>query len=184
MPTTLQRSAYQSKLLDVQHARQPARRSQLKLHLVEAVTAGAGGNWGKFAVAKWGEEEWNWISALDDPDDPRRALGLPPVPLLKEIGWRSPHLIWVLDLQTGEGALFSPDGYAVDHLERHQIWVCPLFEPFLIWLYRQDLTKLDQLPPLVELNAPFDFRGYRRIGRRLTFPVLPGPGVCNGPNLI
>lgn len=73
--------------------------------------------------------------------------------------------MWVLDLQTGEGAFFRPGGYAAADLEKHRVWVCPLFEPFLEWLYRQDLTDLGQLPRLVELpDAEFAMRGYRRAG--------------------
>jgi hypothetical protein len=43
--------------------------------------------------------------------------------------------------------------------------VCPLFEPFLEWLYEQDLTDLSTLPRRVELpDAEFSFTGYRRPG--------------------
>lgn len=87
-------------------------------------------------------------------------------PLLAQLGWGPEHL-WVLDLQTGEGAYFRPGGYAKADLDRHKIWVCPMFEPFLTWLYKQDLSDLDALPAGVELTedeAPSAMHGYRRGG--------------------
>lgn len=155
----------------------------MELHLFEARTAGHKyGNWGKFAVARYGPKEQAWVSAMPREEYPDgAALGLPPYPLLKELGWSSPRHIWVFDLQTGEGGMFTHGGYAVADLERRQLWVCPLFEPFLTWLYRQPLDELDKLPRLVELEAPFALQGFRRIGRRLLLPVLRGPGVCYLP---
>lgn len=78
--------------------------------------------------------------------------------------------IVVLDLQTCEGAIFSPGGYAKNDLNgKHQIWVCPMYEPFLTWLYTQDLSDLDALPSLVDLgDVPTAMRGYRRTGARVT----------------
>jgi hypothetical protein len=73
--------------------------------------------------------------------------------------------IFVLDLQTGEGAMFRHGGFARADLNKHKIWVCPLFEPFLEWLYEQDVDVLSCLPDTVDLpNAPFELRGYRRAG--------------------
>lgn len=46
------------------------------------------------------------------------------------------------------------------------IWICPLFEPFLTWLYQQDLSDLEQLPDTVEIDAPFSMQGYRRSGEQ------------------
>jgi hypothetical protein len=44
-------------------------------------------------------------------------------------------------------------------------WVCPLFEPFLEWLYQQDLTRIEELPSHVDLpEAEFQLHGYRRPG--------------------
>lgn len=126
----------------------------MKLHVIEAIhSRERPGNWGKFAVGR-PDEEWDWRSAADSLD----------VPLLRLLGWGPDHL-WVFDLQTGEGAFFRPAGYAAADLEKHRIWVCPLFEPFLEWLYKQDLTDLGALPRLVELpDAEFAFSGYRRSG--------------------
>jgi len=86
--------------------------------------------------------------------------------LLSTRGWSHDH-VWVLDLETGEGACFRPGGLAHADLNKHRIWVCPLFEPFLEWLYDQDLTDLTVLPDLVTLTlkeAPFSMFGYRRPG--------------------
>jgi hypothetical protein len=74
----------------------------------------------------------------------------------------------VLDLQTGEGVVLRPGGNAKADLDEHRVWVCPMFEPFLVWLYKQpDPRKLYELPDVVtlgEAEAPSDLRGYRREG--------------------
>jgi hypothetical protein len=74
------------------------------------------------------------------------------VPLLDIIGWTNKHRL-VLDLQTGEGNIFYavPSGYPKADLDKHKVWVCPLFEPFLGWLYQQDLTDVTHLPDSVTL---------------------------------
>lgn len=115
-------------------------------------------NWGKFLVGQM-DEEWRHRSEVD----PDSALKL-----LRQLGW-TPEFLWVLDLQTGEGALFRPGGHAHADLQKHAIWVCPMYEPFLTWLYRQDLSDLDKLPSLVDFTveeAPPAYASYRR----------PGPG--------
>lgn len=117
-------------------------------------------NWGKFMLLR-PDTEWSVFSQIDPPEPLRgvRTLGL-----LARLGWTPEHL-WVLDLQTGEGANFRAGGLAAADLNKHKIWVCPMFEPFLTWLYRQDLADLAKLPDLVNLlDAPFEFRGYRRPG--------------------
>lgn len=126
----------------------------MKVKFIEASqNAERGFNWGKFAVMRF-DEEWSWRSAID----------LTSSSLLRSCGWGSNHL-WVLDLQTGEGAFLSPGGSAHADLDKHKVWVCPMFEPFLEWLYGQDLADLDALPTLVELpDAPGAFAGYRRPG--------------------
>jgi hypothetical protein len=78
---------------------------------------------------------------------------------------KNPDAVLVHDLETNEGAFFRPGGLASADLQKHRIWVCPLFEPFLAWLYLQDLRDLNALPSLVHLpDVPFDFAGYRRAG--------------------
>lgn len=116
-------------------------------------------NWGKFMLMR-PDTEWSRMAliALDGETLPPR------IPLLRQIGWDRHHL-WVLDLQTGEGAWFMPGGHARADLNKHRIWVCPLFEPFLEWVYEQDLQDITKLPDIIDLpNAPFNFYGYRREG--------------------
>lgn len=109
-------------------------------------------NWGKFMVARFDRAEWGYRSPISEG------------PLLRNIGW-SHSLIWVLDLQTREGAAFRHGGVASADLNKHKIWVCPMYEPFLEWLYLQDVTDLSKLPEMVNLpNAEFALAGYRRTG--------------------
>lgn len=114
-------------------------------------------NWGKFMLAEFEEAEWEYRSQVDGGR------------LLDGRGW-APGYLWVLDLQTGEGALFKPGGVATSDLNKHRIWVCPLFEPFLTWLYEQ--PDPFEIPTHVDLaDAPFAFRGYRRAGPRQEGPT-------------
>ncbi|WP_395000831.1 hypothetical protein [Acinetobacter sp.] len=109
-------------------------------------------NWGKFMVARWTAHEWQRISQIGHTR------------LLSEVGW-TPNHIMVTDLQTGEGIIVKPGGFALADLEKHKVWVCPMFEPFLTWLYTQDLSDLDKLPSLVELDTQeAAMYGYRRAG--------------------
>lgn len=147
----------------------------MKTKIIEAGQSAQGPNWGKFLLGRF-DVEWSRRSGMyeaarkvtdemcgegtyEESNGVSRSM-----PLLSEIGWGRNHL-WVLDLQTGEGAYFSPGGYATADLDKHKIWVCPMFEPFLAWLYKQDLTDLDALPDFVELpDAPFHMQGFRRAG--------------------
>lgn len=114
-------------------------------------------NWGKFAVCQFTVEEWQSRSAID----PKRSL-------LAGRGWTPEHML-VLDLQTGEGAIFAPWGLAsADLNQKHKIWVCPLFEPFLNWLYLRYRAggMFETLPVHVDIpDAPFAMHGYRREGK-------------------
>src|SRR5436190_24376660 len=87
-------------------------------------------NWGKFLVGRL-DEEWNHRSAVDVRED---AMPVAP-PLLYTIGFRHDAVL-VLDLQTREGAMFTPVGVAKADLAKHRIWVCPLFEQLLEWYYQ------------------------------------------------
>ena len=66
--------------------------------------------------------------------------------------------------------MFLPGGgFARADLNKRKIWVCPLFEPFLEWLYRHVHDKegdwWQDLPRVVELpDAPFEIYGHRRPG--------------------
>jgi hypothetical protein len=123
----------------------------MKTKIIEATNVEHGGiNHGKFLVARF-DNEWSYQSAIDQR------------PLLRGRGW-SPEHVLVLDLQTGEGAIFQPGGYAKADLDKRKIWVCPMFESFLAWLYTRDLRDLDQLPALIQLDAESALYGYRREG--------------------
>jgi hypothetical protein len=140
-------------------------------------------NWGKFMVAI-PDVEWFRESQVDESGR---------YPLLERIGWTQAH-IWVMDLQTGEGAWFRHGGNARADLEKHRIWVCPLFEEFLGWLYAQDLNRLHQQPGVIELpDAQFSINGYRRPGPHdvsftlrkgdlieIVWAGEPRPVVCDG----
>lgn len=127
----------------------------MRTYLFEGVqNVGVPLNWGKFLVGI-PDVEWTMRSEID-PENP--------APLLGQLGWTTDH-IWVSDLATGESALFRPGGNARADLERHRIWVCPLFEMFLTWLYAQNIDALHRLPRIVELpDAQFSINGYRRLG--------------------
>lgn len=131
----------------------------MDLTLIEAL--GSGGNWGRFAIGRHDKAELNRVSEVDDGQTVLRAAGR-----------TGPHNdLWVLDLVTGEGARFLPGGYAKADLDKHRIWVCPLFEPFLTWLYEQDLSDLNALPRRVTLDVPLSDRGYRRPGPEEAAPL-------------
>lgn len=110
-------------------------------------------NWGKFLVGRFEAREWFHQSVVS------------PGPLLRQIGHNDQqHSVWVLDLQTCEGAMFRIGGSVKYDLDKHRIWVCPMFEPFLEWLYA-NWKDLDSLPTHVDLpDAPFAMSGYRREG--------------------
>lgn len=123
----------------------------MKTYLFEATN---GMNWGKFIVGIH-DVEWGWSSNAE-PDEARNALS--------SQGWSRRHL-WVLDLATGEGALFAHGGFAPGDLNRHRIHVCILFEGFLEWLYAQDISQIEDLPRVVELpHIEPGFHAYRRPG--------------------
>lgn len=113
-------------------------------------------NWGKFMVARFTREEWSQTSVVNGGS------------VIAGRGWSPDHIL-VFDLQTGEGALFRQGGLAKADLSKHKIWVCPLFESFLTWLYKQDVSDLEKLPSLVNFSleeAPFEMAGYRRSGQK------------------
>jgi hypothetical protein len=112
-------------------------------------------NYGKFLLGRFDASEWSYRAALPEAAGQRLVAGR---------GW-SPRHLWMLDLQTGEGACFHPGGLASADLDKHRIWVCPLFLPTLEWLYTQDLSDLTALPALIDLpDAPFALGAARRPG--------------------
>jgi len=135
----------------------------MKGKIIEATNPTGNGdcglNWGKFLVLQL-DQEWTYKSQL--PCDPEFQMDK--YPLLRHIGF-SPKTIFVLDLQTREGAGFVPGGVAVIDLDKHKIWCCPMFSPFLEWLYQQDCSDVTKLPSLVELTGVEGaWQGYRREG--------------------
>jgi hypothetical protein len=126
----------------------------MKTKIIEVTNAPEGINWGKFMVGRFEPEEQNYHSPIEHHAFLNARWG--------------PNHIWVLDLETGEGAFFAHGGCAsYDLNSKHQVWVCPMFEPFLNWLYEQDITDLDALPAVVTLTekqAPSSLFGYRRQG--------------------
>lgn len=131
----------------------------MKTKIIEATQGKEKGfNWGKFLVGQM-DTEWRVPSMVGTDSN---------APLLRQCGWSHEH-VWVLDLQTGEGAFFRLGGYAPADLNKHEIWVCPMYEPLLVWLYEQPISGpfvLEELPSLVELpDAPAAFAGYRRPGQ-------------------
>lgn len=146
----------------------------MRTKIIETEHGEGRGNHGKFMLLR-PDTEWERVSLLptlqqarprsDEEGQVQDRLRVPTPNLLGGVcGWGLRHL-WVLDLQTGEGACFLPGGYAVADLDKHAVWVCPMFQPFLEWLYDQDLSDLDALPDVVQLpEAPFAFAGYRREG--------------------
>lgn len=114
-------------------------------------------NHGKFMVMKFSGDDLTERCQVMAEDYPQL--------LIRGRGWDPDRHIIVFDLQTGEGAIFNPGGLAAADLEKHRVWVCPMFEPFLEWLYEQDLSDLDALPRVIELpDAPMSLSGYRRKG--------------------
>lgn len=136
----------------------------MKTKLIEATN---GQNFGKFMLGVFDEADWAYES---------RVLGHG---LLRSIGQGQGDVL-VFDLQTCEGAIFKPGGSVKHDLDKHRIWVCPMYHFFLEWLYAQPKEKVAalDLPALVTLDTSFfAFAGYRRPGPRLVSiePDVLGP---------
>lgn len=140
---------------------------------IEAVSytdAGHPLNHGKFMVGTFTPQEWARRSTVNtgaglqsyiDSDDEWLAE-MAEGKLLASCGWGHEHFV-VFDLATGEGGIFRHGGKAQSDLSKHKVWVCPLFEPFLTWLYAQD--DVSDLPERVDLTGiPLQMQGYRRSG--------------------
>jgi hypothetical protein len=113
-------------------------------------------NYGKFAVCQWEDDEWSRPSVSEG------------IPMLIARGWDRHHY-YVMDLQTGEGAWFRKAGLASYDLDKHQIWVCPMFEPFLEWVYAQPNSDIETWPSTIhwsreEVHKHEALSGYRRPG--------------------
>lgn len=134
--------------------------------------------------------QWNWgkfMVGIFTPDDFRVPSEIGQhASILRARGWDDEHF-WLLDLETGEGACFRHGGMPHADLEKHKVWVCPLYECFLAWLYKQDfLHDLDKLPCKVELTAEETkghtaMYGYRRPGTgEDATPTKTPPDIIDG----
>ena len=104
--------------------------------------------WGKFFIGWFDLVEWARHSAILPGDDELSQHSL-----LSLGGWSSEHFL-LLDLDTGDGGLFRHRGLAEQDLTKKQLFVGPLFVPFLTWLYNQPLEDVRSLslPKVVNLH--------------------------------
>jgi len=112
-------------------------------------------NWGKFLLGEFTSDEMAYRSKIDE------------LRLVASRGWTPQHIL-VFDLQTGEGGWFRLGGFAKYDLQKHRIWVCPMFEPFLTYLYEwfKEGKNPFEVPELIDIpDAPFEMSGYRRPGQ-------------------
>jgi hypothetical protein len=110
-------------------------------------------NWGKFMIGVFDADDASYRSAID-PDHR----------LISGRGWSRDHFL-MLDLQTGEGGIFARRSRAHFDLEKHAIWVCPLYEPTLQVIMDTWDGDLASLPAHVDLpEVEFQWSGYRRPG--------------------
>jgi hypothetical protein len=133
--------------------------------LTKFIEAGNGWNWGKFVVAQFDPEEWHRRPKFPGCDGEDAA------PLIVGRGWDPRRHYFVMDLQTGEGAMFALDGSPdYDLTEKHAIWTCPMFKPFLRWLYAhyadgwRDPAELPDFVTFTEEEAPSSMAGSRGRG--------------------
>lgn len=117
-------------------------------------------NWGKFLVGKFDQKEWSTASAITREYAPASTT-----PILYARGWADHHR-FVMDIETGEGLMVAPGGSAYHDLQKHSIWCCPMFEPFLAWWYTKwPEIDVGTFPEIVQLDdAEFAMYGYRRPG--------------------
>lgn len=114
-------------------------------------------NHGKFLVGIFEKTDWDVPAAILGGQGLSGAL-------LRRCGWGQEHFL-LFDLQTGEGAVLRHGGMPKADLDKHQVWVCPMYEPFLAHLYSLSFEALVDLPAVVELpDAPSAQFGYRRPG--------------------
>lgn len=126
----------------------------MRITFVEATN---GFNWGKFAIGRFDAEELAYRSVIEE-----KEMGVS-AKLVGSRGWGPEHF-WFMDLQTGEAAMFRHGGHARADLAKHRIWVCPMAEPTLVWIYAHSLDELPAVIELTEAEAPSAFAGYRRPG--------------------
>ncbi len=135
----------------------------MKTHFIEA-TQRDDFNWGKFLLCQY--EPADWAHPVHLPIS--KSLASQPQSLLRS-RMRDPDGIWCLDIETNEGAYlrWGPRMH-LDLNDKHQVWVCPMYEPFLEWLGSQhELGDITMLPHFLRLDTDFGaVAGYRRSGKQ------------------
>lgn len=135
-------------------------------HFIEATNFYDGGcNWGKFLITAF--DGYDWLVPAVEAEGPLLAA------LPGKERWNPETSAIVFDLQTGEGARFDLRGDPISQLERHKIWVCPMFEPFLVWLFAlvqarppgPERFRINNLPTVAKFPAHSALAGYRRPGQ-------------------
>ena len=125
------------------------------------IEASNGVNYGKFMVARFDMEETLRKTAMPE------AVGTESFFSYAGLRRMTPERTLVMDLQTGEGAEFSLRGGRQEAAwalrERHpKLWVCPLFPPFLGWLFdfvqtqpdpRRHELDLESIPNFIDLTG-------------------------------
>jgi hypothetical protein len=94
-----------------------------------------------------------------------RVPGADPAPAPPR--WNTSNIL-VLDLETKEGLVLPSNTYNPLGLldDKHDIWVCPMFRPFLVWLCLQEYTSVTELPDFVALPTDeSEMFGHRANGR-------------------
>lgn len=141
---------------------------------VKFVEATNGGNWGKFMIGRYTDSEWREPVMMPGCEE-HFEIGdeIWTRPLVASQGWTRDKHVWVMDLATGEGAMFALGGFAHADLEKHKIHVCVLFEAFLAWLYdwsnQLGTDWWNPLPRLIMLpDVEFALYGRRRPGPTTT----------------
>lgn len=158
----------------------------MRTHIIEATNKNQ--NWGKFLLGVL-DDEWDRF-----PETPGCNTGVPllaSLPRTRGQKWDRARDVLIMDLQTREAAVFALEGDPRVELERHQVWVCPLFEPFLGWLYSQPVDRVLSLdlPAWIDIpDAKFAWAGHRRSGaepiaekREITHALYQGKTLCGMP---
>lgn len=145
---------------------------------IEATNIDHGGiNWGKFLVAKFDSADWN-VHAVE-------ADGLLLEVLPGKESWNRDTSVIVFDLQTGEGARFDLRTEPAMQLDKHRVWVCPMFAPFLDWLFKEIQSRppglgrfdITTLPAVAKFAAPSALAGHRRQGPTVHI-LVHGRALC------
>lgn len=117
----------------------------MRTKLVEATQSPAF-NWGKFMLLQFDYDDAQYQSQISKHQR-----------LLAAVGYQGDLKVWlwVLDLQTGEGAVFPVlnNGLLEYDIKEHQIRVCPMYKPFLEWLYANFNGNLEDIPSIVEVQG-------------------------------